>query len=104
MRTLMRVSIPVESGNRAIKDGNLERTIQGAMERLRPEAAYFYPENGRRTCLMVFDLKSPADVPAIAEPFFMELDASVEMHTVMNVEDLKKGLSSMLEHQGAVRR
>jgi hypothetical protein len=104
MRTLMRVSIPVEPGNRSIKDGTLESTIQRTMERLRPEAAYFYSENGRRTCLMVFDLKSPSDLPTITEPFFMDLNAEVEMYPVMNLEDLKRGLSSMMEQHAAVRR
>jgi hypothetical protein len=103
MRTLLKVSIPVESGNRGIKDGHLESTIQGLMKRLTPEAAYFYPENGRRTILMVFDLKSPAELPTITEPLFMDLNASVEMIPVMNAEDLKKGLSAMIEHHGAAR-
>lgn len=104
MRTLMRVSIPVEAGNRAIQDGTLERAIGGTMERLRPEAAYFYPENGHRTCLMVFDLKSPSDLPTISELFFMELNASVEMYPVMNLEDLKTGLAAMAGHGAAAKR
>ena len=103
MRTLMKITVPVESGNQGIKDGSLESTIQGLMKRLTPEAAYFYPENGHRTMLMVFDLKSPADLPTITEPLFMDLNASVEMVPVMNVEDLKKGLSAMIEHRGAAR-
>jgi hypothetical protein len=104
MRTLMKVSIPVESGNRGIKDGNLESAIQGIMKRLVPEAAYFYPENGHRTMLMVFDLKSPADLPTITEPLFMDLNASVEMYPVMNPEDLKQGLAAMMEQRGAGKR
>lgn len=95
MRTLMRVSIPVEAGNRAIRDGSLERAIGGTIDRLRPEATYFYPESGHRTCLMVFDLKSPSDLPRISELFFMELNAAVEMFPVMNLEDLKTGLKSL---------
>jgi hypothetical protein len=103
MRTLMKITVPVEAGNRGIKDGNLENTIQGMMKRLTPEAAYFYPENGHRTMLFVFDLKSPADLPTITEPLFMDLNASVEMVPVMNVEDLKKGLSAMIEQHGAAK-
>jgi hypothetical protein len=103
MRTLMKIAVPVESGNQGIKDGSLERTIQAMMKRLAPEAAYFYPENGRRTMLFVFDLKSPADLPTITEPLFMDLNASVEMYPVMNAEDLKQGLSAMLEQHGAAK-
>ncbi len=103
MRTMLRVTMPVESGNRAIKDGSIERVIQTTMDRLRPEAAYFYPENGRRAFLMVFDLKNPSDIPSIVEPLFLELGADATMTPVMNAEDLKKGLSSIGEH-AAMRR
>ena len=103
MRMLMRVSLPVDTGNRGIKDGSLERTIGGILERLRPEASYFFPENGRRTILVVFDLKNPADIPSVVEPLFTELNAAVDLIPVMNAEDLKKGLSSIGEHD-AMRR
>jgi hypothetical protein len=104
MRTLLKLSIPVESGNRAVKDGTLERVIGDAIARLRPEASYFYPENGRRSCLMVFDLKNVADIPMIAESFFLELNAAVDFTPVMNAEDLKKGLGSRTEEHAAVGR
>jgi hypothetical protein len=104
MRVLMRVSIPVDAGNRAIKDGGLERIMVSTMERLRPEATYFYTDKGQRTALMAFDLKSTSDMPIIAEPFFTELNASVEWFPAMNPDDLKKGLSNLMEHQAAMRR
>jgi hypothetical protein len=100
---MMRVSMPVETGNRAIKDGSVERGIAGLMDRLHPEAAYFFPQNGQRSFLMVFDLKNPADIPAIVEPLFLELGASVDLTPVMNAEDLKKGLSNIGEHAAARR-
>jgi hypothetical protein len=104
MRVLMRVSIPVEAGNRAIKDGSLERTMMNAVERLRPEATYFFTDHGQRTALIAFDMKNVSDMPAIAEPFFMELNASVEWFPAMSPDDLKKGLSGMMENQAAMRR
>ena len=66
--------------------------MNAAMERLHPEAAYFYPEGGKRTALMVFDMKDPSQIPSIAEPFFMGLDADISMTPVMNAADLKAGL------------
>jgi hypothetical protein len=103
VRTMLRISIPVETGNKAIKDGTLERVMMGTVERLHPESTYFFPENGRRTCLMVVDLKTPADLPSILEPFFMELNAAVDVTPVMIVDDLKKGLGSMAEHRAALK-
>ena len=104
MRTMMKVSIPVEAGNRGIKDGAIEHTIGGLMERLHPEAAYFYPENGNRSCLMVFDLKNPSDIPSIVETLFTQLNAAVDLIPVMNADDLKKGLTLFADQNAALRR
>ncbi len=92
MRMLLKVSIPVEKGNEAIKSGALQRTLQSAIEALKPEAAYFYPEHGRRTALFVFDMEGSWQIPPIVEPIFENLDAAVEITPVMNGEDLERGL------------
>jgi hypothetical protein len=104
MRTLMKVTLPVGTGKNGIQDGTFERIIGGTVSRLRPEATYFYPEHGHRTCIMVFDLKSPSDLPSITEPLFTDLNASVEMFPAMNADDLKKGLAAYLEESAALRR
>src|SRR5687768_15680819 len=70
MRTLMKVSIPVESGNKSIKEGLLPKTVQEFVDRVKPEACYFGAEGGKRTAFLVFDLKDPTLIPTIAEPFF----------------------------------
>src|ERR1044072_3733743 len=57
MRTMLKVSMQVEAGNQAIKDGKLPKIMENALQTLRPEAAYFFAENGRRTAMMFFDLK-----------------------------------------------
>jgi hypothetical protein len=92
MRTMLKVTVPVEAGNKAIQDGSLQKTMTEAAERLRPEAAYFFTEKGLRTALYVIDLKDPSDIPVIAEPFFIGLNAAVEFTPVMNADDLKKAL------------
>jgi len=92
MRTLMKVTVPVEAGNKAILDGRLPRVVQSTMERLQPEAAYFFTDAGKRTSIMVFNLNDPSDIPSIAEPFFMELNAEVSFVPAMNAQDLQTGL------------
>jgi hypothetical protein len=94
MRTLFKISMDVVAANKAISDGSLPKLMQTTMERLKPEAAYFTAMDGCRTCLMIIDLKDPSEIPGIAEPFFMSLNAKVEMCPVMNAEDLKKGLEA----------
>lgn len=95
MRMMMRVKIPVEAGNRAIADGSLPATLQSVMDKVHPEAAYFVTDEGRRCALVFFDLADVSDIPSIAEPFFVNLEASVEFSPVMNQEDLQTGLAGL---------
>lgn len=95
MRTMLTVQMPVEKGNQAIKDGTLPRTMEKFMSDFKPEAAYFYPMNGKRTAQFVFDLKDPSQIPMVAEMFFSGMNAEVTMTPVMNADDLKKGLSGL---------
>ena len=87
--------MPVESGNRAVKDGRVGTIMQRAAEFWKPEAMYFTTFDGRRTAYMVFDLPDASGIPPFAEPFFRELDAEVELAPVMNADDLQKGLSQL---------
>jgi hypothetical protein len=97
MRTLLRVVMDVIAANKAISDGTLPQIIETTMDKLKPEAAYFHASDGQRSCFMVFDLKDPSEIPGIAEPFFMNLHAKVELCPVMNAEDLKKGLAVIMK-------
>jgi hypothetical protein len=92
MRMLLRVQMDTESANRAIRDGSFAQTMTRVMEDLEPEAAYFTAQNGKRTGFIVFDLKEPSDIPWIAEPFFMGVNADIEMSPCMTPEDVQIGL------------
>lgn len=92
MRTLLRVVLDVKASNEAILDGRLPKILKDTEERLRPEATYYFAQEGCRSCIMVFDLKDPSDIPSISEVFFLNLNAKVEFSPVMNGEDLQKGL------------
>lgn len=104
MRTIMKVSIPVESGNAAIEDGSLPATVMAFVDQMKPEAVYFFAESGRRTGLFVFDLQDPTMIPTIAEPFFMKLGAAVEMHPTMNLEEMKAGVAKAMSKRTAPAR
>ncbi len=94
MRTMLKVTIAAEAGNRAIKDGSLPKVMEATFARLKPEAAYFFADGGKRTALFVFDMKEPSQIPAIVEPFFMGLDADINLIPVMNADELKAGLAA----------
>jgi hypothetical protein len=101
MRTLLKVTIPVDRGNSAIENGSLPKTIESILNDLKPEAAYFTAIEGKRSGLIVFDLKDTSQIPAVAEPWFIAFGAQVEIQPVMNQEDLKKALSGI---ETAVRK
>ncbi len=100
MRMMLQFSFPVETGNRAIKDGTLPRTLGALMDTLKPEAAYFFADHGNRAGMMVFDMKDASEIPSIVEPLFMNLNAKVECIPVMNAADLKAGLEKAMKAIG----
>ena len=95
MRFLLKVNIPVESGNAAAKAGKLGATIQSILAELKPEAVYFTDNNGQRTGFIFLDMQEAAQIPAIVEPWFLAFNASVEIHPVMIPDDLVKAGSAI---------
>lgn len=96
MRTMLRVCIPCEAGNKSVRDGMLPKTVMSFVEQHKPEGTFFTAEDGMRTAYFVFDLKNPADIPSIAEPFFMNLQAEITMMPVMNLEEMKSGVDKAM--------
>ena len=92
MRVRLKLQMPVEAGNKAIKDGQLPKLMESMLATLKPEAAYFFVEDGKRTAELFLDLKDVSQIPAIVEPFFMGVNASIDMTPVMNADDLRSGL------------
>lgn len=96
MRMLLRVSLPVESGNAAAKAGTLGSTIERILADLKPEAAYFFADDdGQRSASIVFDMKDTSQIPSIAEPWFLAFNAKVSLRPIMNPQDLAKAGASI---------
>ena len=95
MRFLLKVNIPAEAGNAAVKAGTLGSTIQSILADVKPEAAYFGDNNGQRTGFIVLDMQDASQIPAIAEPWFLAFKASVEIHPVMVPDDLAKAAGAI---------
>jgi len=91
---MLKVSMPTDASNAAFKDESLGKILMGAIDRLKPEAAYFFPEAGRRTALYVFDMTDTAQIPVVVEPFFHGLNADVTLIPVMNADDVAKGMEA----------
>ena len=98
MRMLLKVSMPVEKSNEAVKSGALQRTLESTMKALKPEASYFFPdENGRRSAIMVFDMKESSQMPVLGEDLFMSLGAELHLTPVMNADELRTGLGTYMQ-------
>ena len=93
MRMMLKFSLPVEKGNQAALDGALGKTMDAIMSKLKPEAAYFTPLDGKRAGMIFFDLVDPSQIAEVAEPFFLRSECRVELTPVMNGDDLRKGLA-----------
>lgn len=94
MRVMLRAHLDTASANEAIKTGRLPEIMRELTARLEPEAAYFGPGDGVRTCTFVFDMQDSSEMPVISEPLFQELGARLECCPVMNAEDLRRGLAA----------
>ncbi len=95
MRILCKVSIPVEAGNAAAKDGF--KAFQTILEQQKPEAVYFYAENGRRTGLLIINMQDASEIPGIAEPWFLAFNAAIEVTPVMIPADLQKAAPAIAQ-------
>jgi hypothetical protein len=95
MRMIMTVSIPVEAGNAAVRNGTLGSTIQRILADLKPEAAYFAEDDGMRTGFIFFDMKDSSQLPALAEPWFLAFNARLSVRPAMNAQDLTAGMPGM---------
>jgi hypothetical protein len=93
MRMMLKFTCPVETSNAAIQSGSLARTLESILSKLKPEAAYFGPLDGKRGGMIFFDMADPSQIVETVEPFFLSLNATTELIPVMNAEDLRKGLA-----------
>ena len=90
MRFMLTFRIPTEQGNAAVKDGSINQTVQSILEDLKPEAAYFGDIEGGRGGYLVVNMDDASQIPALAEPLFLGLGATVKLHPVMTPDDLMK--------------
>jgi hypothetical protein len=90
MKVLMKVTMPHEEFNAAIRTGTVAQKMQRILAEQKPEAAYFTEFGGKRTGILIIDLPESNHIPALAEPWFLTFNADVEIHPVMTPADLAK--------------
>ncbi len=95
MRFMLTFRIPMDKGNAAFRDGSLPDTIQSVLEDLKPEAAYFSDIEGARGGYLVVNMDDASQIPAVAEPLFLAMDATVQVHPVFTPEDMPRAIEGM---------
>lgn len=90
MLFMIKVMWDVEKGNELARKGELGKIAQEILEFIKPEAAYFVAEEGNRSAILFVNMDDASQIPAIAEPWFLAVDATVEFEPVMKLEDLQK--------------
>lgn len=95
MRCMVKVTIPAQGGNEAIKSGKIGAVLEGFMSETKPEAAYFMEQCGQRTAYFFVNINDSSQIPAFAEPWWLAVGASVEVHPAMTFPELQKGLSNI---------
>jgi hypothetical protein len=90
MRFLLKVNMELDAANAAAKAGKLGTTIQSILADLKPEAVYFAADKGQRTAFIFLEMQDASQIPAIAEPWFLAFNASIEIQPVMVPDDLAR--------------
>jgi hypothetical protein len=70
MKFLIRAKIPTEAGNLMVADPNLLKNLEDYMNKVKPEAAYFFEADGNRVMAFIVAIQSNDQIPALAEPLF----------------------------------
>jgi len=90
MRFMLTFRFPTDKGNELARNGALNQTVRSIIEEINPEAAYFADMEGARGGYLVINMDDASQIPAMAEPLFLGLDATVQIHPVMTAEDLER--------------
>jgi hypothetical protein len=100
---LIRARIPTEAGNKMVQDPNFLKKIEEYINKIKAEANYFFESDSNRVVAFIMDIQSAYQIPIITEPLFSGMDAHVELHPVMSLDDLKKGIPQAIVEANSYR-
>ena len=95
MHFLVKVTIPVQAGNAMVRDPKFGKKLDEILSDIKPKAAYFAVDGGQRTMYLVVDISDASRLPAVAEPFWLAFEASVECIPIMTEKDFQKAAPSI---------
>ncbi|KGO82941.1 hypothetical protein IP98_02128 [Flavobacterium cauense R2A-7] len=90
MKMLVNVIMPIEPFNSLVRNGKAGEILGRIIEDIKPESIYFTEIEGNRGAVIIVDIKDASTIPAVAEPWFLNFEASCEFKIAMTPDDLMK--------------
>jgi hypothetical protein len=90
VQMILELDFPNEPFNSLVKNGTVSETLRRILEDIKPAAAYFTEHDAHRGAILVVDVPDASSIPALAEPFFVTLNANGKFRVCMTPEDLGK--------------
>jgi hypothetical protein len=90
MKMLLHVKIPHTEFNAAVRDGSAGEKMHRIIEASKPQSVFLTELNGQRAALLIVDMENESQIPAFAEPWYLQFNADVEFHVVMSPDDLER--------------
>jgi hypothetical protein len=87
---LMDITFPHEPFNTLVRKGTAGETIGKILAAVKPEAVYFTEQDGRRGAVLVINMTDASQIPALAEPWFLNFQADCKFRVTMTPEDLQR--------------
>lgn len=84
------------------QNGTRPKLFETQINKINAEAAIFEAD-GNRVASFIVDVQSSEQILIITEPLFSGMDAHVELHPVMSLDDLKKGIPQAVVEANSYR-
>jgi hypothetical protein len=93
---ILNLTFPIDPFNSLVKSGKIGSVIGRILESSKPESIYFTEQDGYRGAIAVVNVNEMSDIPKLAEPWFLALDAECSFRIAMTPEDLQNsGIDSI---------
>lgn len=84
------VPTPIDEVNTLVKEGRIGPTPETIIDELKPEAAYLLEIEGVRGGYLVVNMDDVSQIPAMAEPLFLELGATAQISPVFTPDGMDR--------------
>ena len=97
MRLLFKITIPVEPFNTLARNGVVAQKMGAILEATKPESIYFTGNDSGRGAVVVYNAEDGTQIPALAEPWFLTLNAKIEYSAAITPDELmRSGLDELV--------